>query len=432
MIRFMQFAFAFGLLAACACSGRKPVEAAAQTQKRIPVTTALAAVREVPAALEETGTFVADESSDIAPPVAGRVVATPVNVGDFVKQGQVVCELDHRDAQLKLDQARALLEQAEFALRQAQSRLGLNGEAPFDPALVPEVVAARANYESAAASAKLAAADAKRYENLVNSGDVSRSAYEKARTQQETADAQANAARQQYEAQLNGARQNYRGVEMSQAALASFRSQLEQAEKGVEDTTVRAPFDGFITARPVAAGQYVATTNKVVTLVRISTLKLQLQTPEQRAASTRLGLEVIARVAAYPDRDFTGRVTAINPSVDVNSRVFVVEARFDNPGAVLRPGMFATAKVLLSGGERGVFVPSSAVVHDKTTDSYQVFTVANGTAHLRVVGLGERDHDSVRINSGLDGTERVATGNLSELFEGAPVEEKPPTLKEAR
>ena len=423
MMRAIQFTLLFALILACACTGRRGVQAAGQsTTRKIAVTTATARLRTVPAAFEETGSFVADELSDIAPPVAGRVVATPVNVGDFVNEGQVVCELDHRDAQLKLEQARAQLDQAEFAYRQAQSRLGLNGENKFEPDQVPEVVAARANYESALASAKLAAADAKRYENLVNSGDVSRSSYEKARTQQETAEAQANAARQQYEAQLNSARWNYRGVEMSRATVGAFRSQLEQAKKGVEDTTVRAPFDGFITARPVAAGQYVATTNKVATIVRINSLKLQLQTPEHRAATARVGLAVEARVSAYPNRVFTGRITAINPSVDPNSRVFVIEARFDNPKAELRPGMFALGKVLLSGGENAVFVPRAAVTHDKTTDSYQVFTVNNGVARLRVVVTGDTDGDSIRISSGLAGTETVATSNLSELFDDVPVE----------
>jgi len=423
MFRLLATALLFAMLFLAACSRQRDVAAASATAPRkIPVSTAQAAVRNVPAAYQENGSFVAEESSDIAPPVAGRVIATPVNVGDFVKQGQVVCELDHRDAQLKLEQARAQLEQAQSAVRQAQSRLGLNGEAKFDPNLVPEVVAARANYESALASAKLAAADAKRYENLVNSGDVSRSAYDKARTQQETADAQGNAARQQYEAQLNSARQNYGGVQVSQASLEAFQSQLAQAEKALADTTVQAPFDGFVTARPVAAGEYVATTNKVATIVRIGTLKLQLQTPEQRAASARIGMTVVARVPAYPDRDFTGKITAINPSVDPNSRVFIVEARFDNPKAELRPGMFATARVLLPGGDDAVFIPRSAVLRDKTTDSFQVFAISNGNAHLRVVVTGDVDGNSIRITSGLAGNETVATSNLSELFDGAPVE----------
>jgi RND family efflux transporter MFP subunit len=416
------------LLFLAACSRQREVDAASSgtpAARKITITTARALVRNVPAAYAENGSFAAEESSDIAPPVAGRVIATPVNVGDFVKQGQVVCELDHRDAELKLDQAKAQLAQSQSAVRQAQSRLGLNGESRFDPGLVPEVVAARANYESALASAKLAAADAKRYENLVNSGDVSRSAYDKARTQQETAEAQANAARQQYEAQLNSARQNYGGVEVSQASLEAARSQLAQAEKALADTMVRAPFDGFVTARPVAAGEYVAATNKVATIVRIGTLKLELQTPEQRAASARVGMTVVARVPAYPERDFRGTITAINPSVDPNSRVFIVEARFDNPKAELRPGMFATARVLLPGGDDAVFVPRAAVLRDKTTDSFQIFTVSNGAAHLRVVVPGDVDGNLVRITSGLAGNEIVATSNLGDLFDGAAVEPRP-------
>src|SRR5205823_2971272 len=95
----------------------------------------------------------------------------------------------------------------------------------FDTAKVPEVAAALANYQSAQAQAKLAAADAQRYASLIATGDVSRSAFEKARTQQETAEAQANAARQQYEAAANGARWNYETVSTSQASLDSVRAQ---------------------------------------------------------------------------------------------------------------------------------------------------------------------------------------------------------------
>ncbi len=312
-------------------------------------------LRQVSAGFAETGSFVADESSDIAPGVPGLVTATPVNVGDFVKQGQVICELDHRDAQLKLEQVRAQLDEATAAVRQAQSRIGLNANRTFDANLVPEVAAAKANYESAQAQARLAAADAKRYENLVKTGDVSRSAFEKAHTQQETADAQANAARQQYEAALNAARQSYGAVETSQASLEGMRAQLAQAEKGLADTTIHAPFDGYISARPVAAGEHVALTDKIATIVRIGTMKLQLQTPEQRSSRASVGMTVVARVSAFPDRDFLGKVSAINPAVDPNSRAFILEARFDNPKAELRPGMFATARVLLPGhGGRGV------------------------------------------------------------------------------
>lgn len=415
------------LLALCslffaACSGQKEVAAAGQAAPQaVTVATAQAVTRTVPAAFEVTGTFAADETSDIAPMVAGRVTATPVNVGDFVKQGQVICELDHADAQLRLDQARAQLEGANAALRQSQSRIGLKSEGTYDPNSLPEVAAARASYESAQAQAKQAAADSRRYESLVATGDVSRSAFEKARTSQETAEAQANAARQQYEAALNAARQSWYVVENSQAGLLSAKSLLAQAEKALADTTIRAPFDGYITARPAAAGEYLALSNKIATIVRMGTLKLQLQTPEQRGAQVKLGMNVVARVSSYPDRDFTGRVTAVNPSVDPASRIFILEARFDNPSAQLRPGMFATAHVMLPGGETGIFVPAAAVVRDKTTDSYQVFTVENGVAHLHVVVPGPTEGANIRIVSGLTGTEKVATTHQSDLDDGARV-----------
>jgi multidrug efflux pump subunit AcrA (membrane-fusion protein) len=408
------------LLAGCA-SNQAATATTAAVQK-FSVSTAQATSRTVPASFEETGTFIADETSDIAPLVAGRVLSTPVNVGDFVKQGQVVCELDHRDAELRLEQARAQLNQATSALHQAESRIGMRGSAQFDPNTMPEVAAARANYESAQAQARLAAADAKRYENLVASGDVSRSSFDKAHTQQETADAQANAAHQQYEAALNGAHQGFGVVEAAQAGLAAMQSQLAQAEKGLADTTIRAPFDGNITARPVAAGEYVGLSNKIATIVRMGSLKLQLQTPEQRASRAKIGMPVTANVSAYPDREFNGKVTAINDSVDPASRVFIVEARFENGASDLRPGMFAKARVLLPGGETAVFVPRSAVLRDKTTDSNQVFAIENGKARLKVVVVGDAEGDQVRIASGLTGNETVAVNHLSELYDGAAVE----------
>lgn len=423
MNRFGIIALLIPVLFLAGCSPSAQTTAAAPAgPKTVTVTTAQAVVRSVPAGFQETGTFVADETSDIAPMVAGRVLATPVNVGDFVRQGQVICELDHRDAQLRLDQAKAALDQATAGVHQSQSRIGFSGEGKFDPSMMPEAVSARAVLESAQAQARQAAADAKRYENLVASGDVSRSAYERARTQQETQDAQVNSARQMYEAALNNARQSWGAVENSQASLDGIRAQLAQAEKALTDTTIRAPFDGFITARPVAAGEYVALANKIATIVRMGTMKLELQTPEQQAARGKLGMTVLARVAAYPDREFTGKITAVNPSVDPNSRVFILEAKFDNPKGELRPGMFATARVLLPGGENAVFVPQSAVIRDKTTDSYQVFTIDNNTARLRVVVVGDADSGMIRVANGLSGNETVAASALTQLFDGAPVQ----------
>src|ERR1044071_6293375 len=123
------------ILAAAGCSREKQVAAAnTAAPKVVAVPASQASVRTVASGFDATGSFEGDETSDIAPLVAGRVLTTPANVGDFVKQGQVICELDHRDAQLRLDQAKAQLEQATASLRQAQSRIGFSGTGQFDPA----------------------------------------------------------------------------------------------------------------------------------------------------------------------------------------------------------------------------------------------------------------------------------------------------------
>src|SRR5581483_11435272 len=114
---------------------------------------------------------------------------------------------------------------------------------------------------------------------------------------------------------------------------------------------------------------------------------------------------------------------AINPSIDPNSRVFILEARFHNSDAALKPGMFATARVMLPGAVEGLFVPRVAVVRDKTTDSNQLYVAENGKARLHVVSLGDTDESGmIRIMSGLTAGETLITSNQTELYDGARIE----------
>lgn len=416
----LALAILSGLTALGGCGRRKSASAEAAATQPVSVAVAAAVGRDVPIVLSETGSFVADESSDVAPAVAGRVVRTPVSVGAFVKAGDILCELDHKDAQFKLEQMRAQLAEATAAVQQAQQRIGLNAGS-FNPTMVPEVAAAKASYEASLAQSRLASADAKRYANLIATGDVSESVYEQKKTQADTSVAQADQARQQYEAAVNGAKLNFHALGSSQASLDAMRAQVSLAEKGLSDTTIRAPFDGYVSARPVAVGEFVATSTKVATVVRINVLKLQMQIPERSAAGLKVGMPVAARVAAYGEREFQGTTSAVNPAVNPDSRAFVLEARFPNDVGDLRPGMFATAHVVLPGTEQAVLVPQTAVLRDRTTDSNQIFVVSGGKALLRVVTLGDSQGGHVRVLGGVRAGELVAVNKLSELYDGAPI-----------
>ena len=275
----------------------------------------------VEASVRVTGSFVAKETSDVAPETGGRVIETPVDVGDFVQQGQVIARLEDRDAKLRLDQAEANEQQAEAGLRQAQSRIGLGQGRQFDPDTVPEVLSAKANADSAVAQARLAEADAQRYENLVKSGDVSQSAYDKARTQAETArgPGQRRAAAVRSHAE-RGSPELSGNVVRAGIAQPACKRRRDGAQSVRPTPMIRAPFAGYISARPMPPGNTSVVTSKIATMLRITPITLELQVPEVNAPQMKLDVGVEARVPGYPGRVFQGRVTAINPAVDPNSR----------------------------------------------------------------------------------------------------------------
>ena len=418
---------AVGLIAAmvtlsCGRSGGGSPGVQAAELKPVHVATSAATSREVAVAISSNGTFMAEEVSELAPLAAGRVMATPVDVGAWVNQGDVVARLDDRDAQLRLQQAEAAQEQAQAGVAQSRMRIGLGPNTTFDPAVVPEVQVAKAAYESAEAQAKLAAADAKRYASLVATGDVSASNYEKERTQAESAQAQADAARRQYDAAVNFARLNHQGVGSAEAALASARSQVAMARKELDDTVVRAPFAGYISERHMSAGESVNSSSKIATILRANPIRLDLQVSEMDAARIHTGMTVVARAAARPEREFSGKVTVLSPAVDPSSRAMTIRAEFANPSLELRPGMSATARVLLPQGEQGIFVPVSAVLTDSASNASRVFVIENGRARVRVVEAGATENGTTRIVSGLSRGAIVAASHLPDLYDGAPVD----------
>ena len=387
----------------------------------IAVTTATAVTREVPSYFQATGSLIAEETSDVASQVSGQVVATPVSVGAFVRQGDVVVRLNPRDAQLRLLQAQANVQQAIAGVRQAEARLGLRPGGNFDASTIPEVRSANAALVQAQADLRLADANEKRYRELVETGDVAVSVYDQYRTQRDTARARVEQARQQLEAAVNTARQSNQAIQSAQAAVESARSQAAIAQQAVADTTVRAPYAGYISNRPVAVGEYVTPSAVIVTLLRTNPIKLQLQVPEAEVPFITQGMGVTLEVEAHNKRKFGGQVTAVNPAIDPVSRAATVEAAIENNDNALRSGMFATARIVRQGGGHVVYVPRAAVFADQNTQSYRVFVIENDIAKLKVVQIGDEEGDWIQIVSGINADQTVATSNLQQLFEGARV-----------
>ncbi|HEX8687537.1 MAG TPA: efflux RND transporter periplasmic adaptor subunit, partial [Pyrinomonadaceae bacterium] len=368
-------------LASAACGSRaqanKKGEAAAGAPTPPPavdVTTAPAIQRDLPRFIEATGGLAADEQTDVAPIVGGRVVSVGVDLGTFVRQGQVIAQLDSGDARLRLEQAQAALAQANSAVTQAEARIGLRPGQKFDPTRVAEVGAARAAYD-------LAEKNLRRYEQLLESGDISRSAYDQQRAQRDQL-------REQYQAALTQANQSYAAVQTARAAAQAAQVQIQQAQKGIRDVTIYSPISGYVTERAADVGEFVGTSNKIATVARTNPLRVRIDVPEQSIASVRAGQSVSVSVSTYPDRSFSGRVARVSPNVSAQSRTLTVEAEVENGEGLLKPGQFATIRVLLPQSDPAVLVPARAVRSDGTTA--RVFVVRDGVAHERLVATGRQ------------------------------------------
>lgn len=419
--------FAALVAAGCGNANSKPAAGenargkSATTESAIVVTTTKAVAREVPSYIQATGSLLADETSDVATQVAGQVIATPVNIGAFVRQGTVIARLNDRDARLRLQQAQADLRQAISVVRQSEARMGLTPGATFSAITIPEVRAAAANRDQAVAQLRLAEANEQRYRDLVVTGDVAQSVYDQYRTARDTARAQVNNARQTLEGAINTARQQNGLIRTAEAAADSARSQVAIAQKAVADTVITAPYAGYISARPVAKGEYVTPSSNIATVLRTNPIKLELLVPEAEAPHITPGMGVSLEVDAHKDRKFAGHVVAVNPAIDPVSRSATIEVAVENSDNALRSGMFATAKIARKGGGSAVFVPRSAVFSDQNTQSYRVFVIDGDIAKLRVVQLGSEEGDTVQILAGVNADETLATSSLAQLYEGARV-----------
>ena len=424
-----KFILALAALAFCASCGTKgsadarTANGSGENQQAplIKITVGKTEQRQIPAFIQATGSLVADETSNVAPKVAGKIANVTANVGQFVSQSSEIARIDDRDARLELASAQASVKQAIAAVRQSEARLGLSPNGKFDASTIPEVRAANANYQQLAAELRQAEAHEKRYRELVETGDVPLITYETVRTTRDTARAKVNSAKEQLDATVNTARQNNQAIASAQAAVESARTQVKTAEQALADTVILAPFSGFISERPTAVGEYVSSASIIVTILRSNPMKIQIQVAEADVPSVSIGRGVTLEVDAYKDRRFSGTVTSVNPSIDSTSRAAIIEASIENGDNALRSGMFATARINKEGGGTGIFVPKTAIHNDQATQSYRAFVIVDGVAKLRVLQLGTEEGDHQQILSGLAADETVATSNLEQLYEGAKV-----------
>ena len=412
-----------GLLTLASCASRETTKAASS-----PAPPSLRAAKveafEAPPILASPANFAAIEAAELSPETEGIVREVFVRVGDPVAAGQALLRLESRDAQWRLDEAKARVSEMQAAWRQAEARLGSDGQRNLD--LSAEVLNAQSAVDSAEEEARLAQIEEVRAARLRATKDISQSSYDRAKSSLLGAQARLRGARQQLAAARNTARQSAQGIDMARAQLDSAQAQAAQAQKRLGDTVLRAPFAGVVTGRSISVGEYVGPQSKPLRLEKIQPLKLVFQLPEAQAARLKAGLTVEARVSALPDEAFTGKLRAPNGALDSASRALTVEAEFANDQRRLKPGYFAEAKILLGGLEPRLRLPANALDFDPRTETYRVWSATNGKLKLHLVGVPRKQGGVAELHpataGGLAGGAQVILDPPSNLYDGMSIQ----------
>jgi membrane fusion protein (multidrug efflux system) len=238
------------------------------------------------------------------------------------------------------------------------------------------------------------------------------------------ADAQASIARTNLQRSRELLAQSFvsqSAVDQNAAALEVADAQVALAKAQLARMRVVAPFNGTAGLRVVDVGDYVKDGADLVNLEDLSAMTVQFAVPERFAGRLKAGLAVELAVDALPGRSFKGRVLATDSQVDANGRALQVLAQVSNPGAVLKPGMFARPRVVFSVREGAVVVPEEALV--PLGEKQYIFRVEDGAEGKKLsrrleARIGLRLPGRVEVLQGLKPGDTVVTAGHGRLLRG--------------
>ena len=220
-----------------------------------------------------------------------------------------------------------------------------------------------------------------------------------------------------------------------QATVDQAQSTFDQANAGIAKTQaiisqklVKAPFDGVLGVRHVEVGQFLTAGTQIVSLTDLSTLYANFTVTEKQSAQLKVGQTVRVVVDAYPNRNFEGKITTVEPQISADTRNIRVQATIANPDMILKPGMFTTITVVLPDKPAVVTVPETSVDYTLYGDSVFLLTDKQGddgktslTAIRTFVRTGNRIQGRTEILGGVKPGDRVVAVGQNKLQSGAAV-----------
>ena len=310
-----------------------------------------------------------------------------VDIGDRVKAGQVVAEVEAPELDQQILQANAAIDQAKSSVQQAEAAI-----------------------QQGRANENLARLTAGRMSNLLGRGVISK---------QDNDNAQA-----QYAAQQANVEALTKAASAMRSAVAAAEANLARLTQIKTYQTVRAPFDGVITLRNVDTGALVNEGSTLLFRVaQTGMLRTYINLPQADAESVRVGQHAIISIAELPGRKFDGTVTRTSNALDPATRTLLTEVQVRNADGSLMPGMFAQVDLTVPRKNPPLIIPGDTLV--VRSDGPQVAVLRpDATVHYTRVELGRDYGDRLEVLSGLEEGQRLVVNPSDEVREGVKVNAK--------
>ncbi|MFW5792944.1 MAG: efflux RND transporter periplasmic adaptor subunit [Bacteroidota bacterium] len=200
--------------------------------------------------------------------------------------------------------------------------------------------------------------------------------------------------------------------------LQSIEADIMLIQARIEETELRAPFDGIIGLRHVSEGAYVNQNTQIARLIKINPLKIEFSVPERYSGEIKSGFPIKFNLDGVKDA-LEATVYAVEPKVDISTRNILVRARYSNPGNQIKPGRFVAIKLELSEVDNAITVPTEALIPEMEGD--KLFVYRSGKAESTDVTTGLRTEDVIQIETGLQPGDTVITTGILQLRHNMPV-----------
>jgi RND family efflux transporter MFP subunit len=368
---------------------QETVAAADEEASSIPIVTAATAqLASKTVELELPGSIQAITEAPILARAEGYLVKRYADIGDRVKTGDLLAEIDAPDLDQQVKQAQATVQQGRAALAQAQ-----------------------ANLQQAHANARLAEVTSKRNDTLVTKGVLSKQ--------------EGDTSTASYAAQLAT-------VQAAEANVLAARQNVDAAAANLQRLTdlqnykrVRAPYDGVITLRNTDTGALISNGSTMLfRIAQTNILRIFINVPQANYVDLRVGASARIDVRELGDRQFVGKISRVSGALDTSTRTMLTEIQIPNPKGVLLPGMYAQVHLSITRSQPPVVIPGEAVV----TRSNGVFAAVidkENRVHFRQIQPGRDYGLEIEVYSGLKPGDQVVISPSDDVRENVQVKATP-------